>query len=201
MFVTRSCCCLPGAAVSCLRITPKPRHQAQHVIVVVCHRAGRVLLAALLYGFVVHFRVFPIIYALSFFLSLDPSPTATANSSSIQKLQSSSTSVQTQQQMPSQKFGLGNRGLFGWITLQGVVFGAVSASVFFILTGLFYKVYEMEFLHEALLYHASRTDHRHNFSIYFYGIYLVSLASVMHAIHLPGCCLELQKWMYAIHLS
>jgi len=60
--------------------------------------------------------------------------------------------------------------------------GHCLALIFFLLTGLFYRMYGMEFLHEALLYHASRTDHRHNFSIYFYGIYLVSHGSSFYAL-------------------
>lgn len=154
-----------------------------HTSFLLCHCAGRVLLAALLYGFVVHFRVFPIIYALSFFLSLAPAPdssvvpdAAATDPSVTQEPLKSSTSDQQRRQNSSQKPdpAPGRGGLFGWISVAGVAFGAVSASVFFLLTGLFYRMYGMEFLHEALLYHASRTDHRHNFSIYFYGIYLVS---------------------------
>ncbi|KAK4393962.1 GPI mannosyltransferase 1 [Sesamum angolense] len=51
------------------------------------------------------------------------------------------------------------------------MFGIISASTFFILTGLS-SLYGWDFLHEALLYHLTRTDPRHNFSIYFYHIYL-----------------------------
>lgn len=48
----------------------------------------------------------------------------------------------------------------------------LSGGVFFFLTGIFYYLYGEKFLNEALLYHLTRTDPRHNFSIYFYHIYL-----------------------------
>ncbi|XP_022847419.1 GPI mannosyltransferase 1-like isoform X2 [Olea europaea var. sylvestris] len=59
--------------------------------------------------------------------------------------------------------------IFTW---RGLVFGFVSGSIFFILTGLCFYFYGWDFLDEALLYHLTRTDPRHNFSIYFYHIYL-----------------------------
>lgn len=52
------------------------------------------------------------------------------------------------------------------------MFGLISGAVFFFCTGIFFHLYGWEFLHEALLYHLTRTDPRHNFSIYFYHIYL-----------------------------
>lgn len=53
-----------------------------------------------------------------------------------------------------------------------LLFGLISGTVFFFFTGFFFYLYEWEFLHETLLYHLTRTDPRHNFSIYFYHIYL-----------------------------
>lgn len=55
---------------------------------------------------------------------------------------------------------------------ERILFGVVSGGTFFFLTGIFYFLYGKTFLEESLFYHLSRTDHRHNFSIYFYSIYL-----------------------------
>lgn len=58
------------------------------------------------------------------------------------------------------------------ILRQSVVFGSVSGSVFVGLNVLFYRMYGQLFLHEAFLHHLTRKDPRHNFSVYFYHIYL-----------------------------
>lgn len=61
------------------------------------------------------------------------------------------------------------RNLF---TRRRIIFGLLSGTVFLIFTSVSFYLYGWEFLHEALLYHLTRTDPRHNFSIYFYHIYL-----------------------------
>jgi phosphatidylinositol glycan class M len=53
-----------------------------------------------------------------------------------------------------------------------IVFGLISGGIFFLLGILFFWLYGMPFLQETFLYHLSRTDHRHNFSIWFYPLYL-----------------------------
>lgn len=55
---------------------------------------------------------------------------------------------------------------------QGAVFGGVSGSTFLLMGLAFYKLYGHEFLHEAYLHHTTRKDPRHNFSVYYYPIYL-----------------------------
>ncbi|XP_057464578.1 GPI mannosyltransferase 1-like isoform X2 [Actinidia eriantha] len=62
--------------------------------------------------------------------------------------------------------------LSSMFTVERLVFGLISGSVFFFCTGFFFYLYGWEFLNEALLYHLTRIDPRHNFSIYFYHIYL-----------------------------
>lgn len=47
-----------------------------------------------------------------------------------------------------------------------------------------------EFLHETFLYHLSRLDHRHNFSVYFLPIYLARTARAASLAGLPGLALR-----------
>jgi phosphatidylinositol glycan class M len=132
---------------------------------------GNVLQAAFWYGLVVHFRIYPIIYALPIILVLDPhicqsgqKPVLSYWTAGRGKTTQSSTDVTYHCNMWTVL-----RKIF---TRQRVMFGLVSGIVFLSFTGFFFYLYGRAFLHEALLYHLTRTDPRHNFSIYFYHIYL-----------------------------
>lgn len=135
--------------------------------------AGSVFQAAFWYGLVVHFRIYPIIYALPIILVLDPlffksgSKPKLLNWSSSQGKPSQSSNRLTDQ------YGLWT-ALKRLFSMRRIMFGLVSGTVFLFCTGLFFYLYRWEFLHEALLYHLTRTDPRHNFSIYFYHVYLHS---------------------------
>ncbi|ETW56148.1 hypothetical protein PFUGPA_01809 [Plasmodium falciparum Palo Alto/Uganda] len=52
------------------------------------------------------------------------------------------------------------------------LFAICSSSVFLILNCVFYIIYGYEFLYESFIYHIIRRDHRHNFSLFFYLMYL-----------------------------
>jgi Mannosyltransferase (PIG-M) len=65
------------------------------------------------------------------------------------------------------------------LSLPSLTFAAVTLLVIAAATALFYSVYGQQYLDSAVLYHATRTDNRHNFSMYFYWIYLDY--EVMHA--------------------
>lgn len=54
-----------------------------------------------------------------------------------------------------------------------ILFLFISITVFSGITYAGYLIYGKEALEEGLLYHFSRLDHRHNYSIYWYPIYLV----------------------------
>jgi phosphatidylinositol glycan class M len=95
----------------------------------------RVVVAGALFGLAVHFRIYPIIYALSFYLYID-------------------------------------RFRNSFFTKNRILFTLISGGVFLILIGVFYAIYGYEFLYETYLYHFLRKDNRHNFSMYFYLLYL-----------------------------
>jgi len=57
-------------------------------------------------------------------------------------------------------------------TMSSVLFLSFFISTFAILTYLAVKFYGEEALQEGLLYHFSRVDHRHNYSMFWYWIYL-----------------------------
>lgn len=59
-----------------------------------------------------------------------------------------------------------------FVTTKTVRFAGISAGTFFILGLLMYLIWGYPFLYETYLYHLHRLDHRHNFSPYFYLIYL-----------------------------
>lgn len=65
----------------------------------------------------------------------------------------------------------------GIFTKNRILFLFISVNVFILLTAWMYYLYGYEFLYEAYLYHITRKDNRHNFSVYFYYLYLISMES------------------------
>ncbi|THH30373.1 hypothetical protein EUX98_g3828 [Antrodiella citrinella] len=61
------------------------------------------------------------------------------------------------------------RRMVNWRT---VWFAGVSVGTFVVLGAAMYAVWGYPFLYESYIYHVHRRDHRHNFSPYFYLIYL-----------------------------
>lgn len=104
--------------------------------------------SALFYGLSVHFKIYPIIYALPLYFYID------CDKQAIKK----------------------NKPFFGtmfknFFTYNRLVFTFVSAGTFLGLTYFFYDLYGYEFLYEGYLYHLVRKDNRHNVSVYWYMIY------------------------------
>ncbi|WCJ23510.1 GPI mannosyltransferase 1 [Euphorbia peplus] len=138
---------------------------------ILCLMNGKVIQAAFWYGLVVHFRIYPIIYALPIVVVLDPRIFQSSKMPHIMNWEPSRGKM-------SQSGAAVKEGSRFWtffqqiFTKQRIMFGLISGSVFLSCTALFFFLYRWEFLNEALLYHLTRTDPRHNFSIYFYHIYL-----------------------------
>ncbi|WVN86765.1 uncharacterized protein L203_101937 [Cryptococcus depauperatus CBS 7841] len=70
---------------------------------------------------------------------------------------------------------------WSWLHLRVWRFGFVAAASFALINGVLWSIWGQPFLEQTYLYHLTRLDHRHNFSPYFYPIYL-SLFSVPSAL-------------------
>lgn len=112
---------------------------------------GHIVIAGLILGSAVHFKIYPIIYAPSIIWALE-SPT----------------------DLP---LGLKNR-IWSFLNTKRIVFAVVSSLTFASLSGLMFYCYGMDFVQHTFLYHISRSDHRHNFSVYHLLLYLSSAPSV-----------------------
>lgn len=119
-----------------------------------CMEARRLTWAAVLYGLSVHMKIYPVTYALPIALSLRIQDT-------------------TSEKCKSRPRSL-IRFITSFINKDLFLFVTLSGGVFCIFTALFYHLYGWEFLHETYLYHLTRRDIRHNFSPYFYMIYLTA---------------------------
>ena len=102
-------------------------------------RARVFVLAGLFFGLAIHFKIYPVIYSLSFYLALSDLS--------------------------------GWRSLFQ-VNLARVRFAVGTAVALCALTVIFYSRFGRDFLHETYFYHVTRRDIRHNFSPYFYMLYL-----------------------------
>ncbi|XP_046842412.1 GPI mannosyltransferase 1-like isoform X1 [Xenia sp. Carnegie-2017] len=111
--------------------------------------------SAIFFGISVHFKIYPIIYALPLYLTVGWYARGKEN---------------TRRQ----------RGNGGWFSCMisyvihphQLKYGLISASVFFVMTGSMYFIYGYEFLEHTYIYHLTRKDVKHNFSVYFYMLYL-----------------------------
>jgi GPI mannosyltransferase 1 subunit M len=144
--------------------------------------------AGMWHGLAIHAKLYPVIYTLSYaaFLAPPPSPSRTNAAAPYKNATPSAHSPKS----------LDARVLWRWVkrllTPLPVVFGVVSVLTFAALTYGAYVGYGPTSLQEGLLYHVGRVDHRHNYSIFWYPIYL-ALAGVS-AAHVPTGVV-LGQWM------
>ncbi|KAF3004079.1 GPI mannosyltransferase 1 [Curvularia kusanoi] len=114
--------------------------------------AKKILLAGLLLGFAVHFKIYPFIYAASIVWWLD----------------NSGGQVQRKQQQSLMD------KLVSFVNPQRIMLAITSIVTFAVLNAAMYQMYGWPFLEHSYFYHLSRIDHRHNFSPYNTLLYLNS---------------------------
>jgi GPI mannosyltransferase 1 subunit M len=122
---------------------------------------GKPLQTGLLLGFAVHFKIYPFIYTPSIIFALD--------------MQYDSLTFPRSRVHPYGDHQPSNySGIFSYLNRSRILFTLGAAIGFLASTGWMYKVYGHEFLYHSYLYHFSRLDHRHNFSLYHLTLYLSS---------------------------
>ncbi len=119
-------------------------------------KTNNVVLSAIFFGLACHIKIYPIIYA--------PTALIYINSAS----------------------GSFTNRFKSICSLKSLKFFISSASTFFILLIVFYHLYDYQFIYESYLYHVIRKDTRHNFSIYFYPLYLAQGTSIESIISLSS---------------
>ncbi|KAI7159634.1 glycosyltransferase family 50 protein [Hortaea werneckii] len=110
---------------------------------------GRIWICGFLLGVAVHVKIYPFIYAAAVFWWLGPK-----SRDSVKTNQSGSSKLRG----PETLRELVNK------QRQSLVFA--SALAFTLLNGAMFNAYGMPFIKHTYLYHFTRLDHRHNFSVY-----------------------------------
>ncbi|KAK7999575.1 GPI mannosyltransferase [Apiospora arundinis] len=128
----------------------------------------RVVLAGLLLGLGVHFKIYPFIYAPAIVWWMDAERMSLGQSATTR---SNSKKTNNNGNDPS----LAEK-LLRFVTPERVVLTLVSLATFAALNLAMYALYGHDFLQHTFLHHVTRIDHRHNFSLYNVLLYLASAA-------------------------
>ncbi|KJP86640.1 hypothetical protein AK88_03744 [Plasmodium fragile] len=138
------------------------------LLTLLCIYQKKIYLAAIFYGLAVNFKIYPIIYALPLMLYLNKNYLTKDNVFQGDKPQDLCVNPISR---TLRSIGQLCAGLFK-LNRDQLVFSLCSFGTFMLLNGVFYRMYGYPFLHESFIYHLVRRDHRHNFSLFFYLMYL-----------------------------
>ncbi|XP_078054073.1 GPI alpha-1,4-mannosyltransferase I, catalytic subunit isoform X1 [Mustelus asterias] len=142
----------------------------------------QIVKAALFYGLSVHMKIYPVTYAVPIILSLQSDQQATEKDTPT-----------TWNKGYLKDTGFHSYFLKAFLKLvvrllnrEVLLFVGVSGLLFLGLGVLFYCSYGWEFLEHTYLYHLTRKDIRHNFSPYFYMLYLTAESEWSSALALAA---------------
>jgi phosphatidylinositol glycan class M len=142
----------------------------------------RTVLAGILLGLGVHFKIYPFIYGPAIIWHLDQDREPNAKN--------------------QKKRGTGQPGIVaqarGFLTPARVLLTTTALLVFSALNILMYALYGFPFLQHTFLHHLTRIDHRHNFSPYNTLLYL---SSSLSARGIPGNNFESLAFIPQLALS
>ena len=110
----------------------------------------RIMLAGVLLGLAVHFKIYPFIYGVSILWCMEPQDIADSEN--------------RPQKKPSAASSL--HSLLAFLTPTRMIFMVSSLATFMALNIFMYAIYSTPFLNHTYLHHLTRIDHRHNFSPY-----------------------------------
>ena len=113
----------------------------------------RIMLAGVLLGLAVHFKIYPFIYGVSILWYLEPQTASISeNPTGHSKEKPSAASIL--------------QSLLAFLTPARMILLASSLATFMALNIYMYAIYSTPFLTHTYLHHLTRIDHRHNFSPY-----------------------------------
>ncbi|WVF72086.1 hypothetical protein IAT40_006898 [Kwoniella sp. CBS 6097] len=127
------------------------------ILLLVSLKRGKEVQAAVWLGLAVSWKIYPAVYVPAIWTYLAVYEKSRQPASVVRG--------QTKGELERSTSG----GWFGWRVWR---FGLVAASTFGLMNGLLWTIWGQPFLEHTYLYHLTRQDHRHNFSPYFYPIYL-----------------------------
>ena len=146
---------LPLHAINCFNILPgyaSTRGSFENMVSFIVFLSvylimkRRYVLAALLHGFSVHLKIYPIIFSVPIYLFIERD-----------RLRSNT--------------WIGDIVNANFFNRKRIMFGLVSAGTLLFFTVFFYALYGQIFLDEGYIYHLTRIDHKNNFSIFYYFEY------------------------------